>query len=226
MRKIGLTNNQLKLIAMLTMTIDHIGYILFPRVVWLRLVGRLAFPIFAYMIAEGCSHTRSLKRYLGSMVAMAAVSQVVSFVVMGSLMQCIMVTFSLSIGLIILAKWAKEKPSVFRWGLFAVGVVTCFGISELLPRVVKGFTIDYNFIGIILPVCIYLVRGKLAKLGVSLVCLGILAADAWWGQWFSLLSIPLLALYNGQRGEWRIKWLFYFYYPAHLALLWLVSFIV
>ena len=53
----GLTNNQLKLIALVTMTLDHIGVVLFPQAQWLRIVGRLAFPIFAYMIAEGCRHT-------------------------------------------------------------------------------------------------------------------------------------------------------------------------
>ena len=55
----GLTNNQLKLIAMLSMLIDHVGMLLFPGVRVLRIIGRLAFPIFAYMIAEGCAHTRS-----------------------------------------------------------------------------------------------------------------------------------------------------------------------
>ena len=56
---VGLTGNQLKLIALVTMTIDHIGMQLFPRVRLLRIIGRLAFPIFAYMIAEGCRYTRN-----------------------------------------------------------------------------------------------------------------------------------------------------------------------
>ena len=48
-----LTSNQLKLLALVTMTVDHVGVQLFPRVLWLRMVGRLALPIYAYMIAEG-----------------------------------------------------------------------------------------------------------------------------------------------------------------------------
>ena len=57
----GLTGNQLKLIALITMTIDHIGFMLLPQVKILRAIGRIAFPIFAYMIAEGCQYTRNRK---------------------------------------------------------------------------------------------------------------------------------------------------------------------
>ena len=61
--KTGLTGNQLKLIAMLTMTCDHVGMQIFPQLLWLRVIGRLAMPIYAYMIAEG-SHAEDL-RYIG-----------------------------------------------------------------------------------------------------------------------------------------------------------------
>ena len=57
----GLTGNQLKLIALITMTIDHVGMMLLPQLRILRAIGRIAFPIFAYMIAEGCRHTRNRK---------------------------------------------------------------------------------------------------------------------------------------------------------------------
>ncbi len=223
MRKFGLTNNQLKLIAMLSMTVDHIGYILFPRIMWFRIVGRLAFPIFAYMVAEGCNHTRNLRRYLGSMALIAAICQVVAFLVVGSIEQCILVTFTLAIGLIILAKNAKEKGNLFAWIYLMGGVVAAFAITEILPQVVSGFSVDYNFIGVILPLCVYLAKNKWTKLAVCTLCLCALPIGVWWGQWFALLAIPLLALYNGQRGKWRMKWLFYFYYPAHLAALWLLA---
>ena len=226
MRKIGLTNNQLKLIAMLSMTVDHIGYILFPRIMWFRIAGRLAFPIFAYMVAEGCSHTRNLRRYLGSMAMIAAICQVITFLAVGSIDQCIMVTFTLAIGLIILAKKAKEKGTLFAWIFLLGGIVTAFAITEILPRVVSGFSVDYNFIGVILPLCVYLTKNKWTKLAVCALCLCALPIGVWWGQWFALLAIPLLALYNGQRGKWRMKWLFYFYYPAHLAALWLLAMIL
>ena len=57
-----LTGNALKILAALFMTIDHIGVMLFPRVLVLRIIGRLALPIFAFMIAEGCKYTRNKKK--------------------------------------------------------------------------------------------------------------------------------------------------------------------
>ena len=59
----GLTGNLLKLIAMLTMTIDHIGVILLPQYRILRIIGRLAMPIYAFMIAEGCHYTHDRRAY-------------------------------------------------------------------------------------------------------------------------------------------------------------------
>ena len=75
----GLTNNQLKMIAVVSMTVDHIGHILFPQILWLRMIGRLAFPIFAYMIAQGCQHTRSMGKYFASMAGTALLCQLVMY---------------------------------------------------------------------------------------------------------------------------------------------------
>ena len=105
MLKNGLNNNQLKLIALLSMTLDHIAVMVFPQVILLRILGRLAFPIYAYMIAEGCTHTHSMGKYFGTMAALAAVCQGAYYFALGSLYQSILVTFSLSIGLIWLIKW-------------------------------------------------------------------------------------------------------------------------
>ncbi len=225
MRKFGLTNNQLKIIAMITMTIDHIGMLLFPRVLLFRYIGRLAFPVFAYMIAEGCLHTRSLPKYLGGMAVIAAVCQVVSFVATRSLMMSVFATFSLSVGLIMLLKNARQKQTVGAKLLFGLAVAVVLVITEVLPQLLRGtdFGVDYGFIGVVLPVCVYAVCGKWAKLAVSAAVLSLLAYNSWYGQWFALLALPLLALYNGQRGKWRLKWAFYLYYPAHLAILWLIA---
>ena len=93
----GLTGNQLKIIALISMTCDHVGLQLFPDVLFMRILGRLALPIYAYMIAEGCRYTRNRRKYLLRMASLAAVCQVVYFFAMGSLYQCILVTFSLAI---------------------------------------------------------------------------------------------------------------------------------
>lgn len=221
MRKIGLTGNQLKLIALVTMTIDHIGMTLFPSDPLLRIIGRLAFPIYAYMIGEGCRYTRSMPKYLGLLAAVAAVCQGVYWVAMGSLYQCILVTFSLSACLILLVKQATRTQKTGWYLALAAGVVGVFGITEILPGLLPGtdFSVDYGFWGVMLPVMVYCAGDKRLRLALTAVCLGFLGNAYGWVQWFALGALPLLALYNGQRGKWKMKYFFYLYYPAHLVIL-------
>ena len=221
----GLTGNQLKLIALVTMTIDHMGMILFPRYGIFRIVGRLAFPIYAYMIAEGCRHTRSMAKYLGSLATVAAVCQLVYFVALGSLYHCILVTFSLSACLILLLQKAMETKKTALWLAVGAGIAGAFLITELLPGLLPGtdFAVDYGFWGVMLPVCVYCARDRRQQLAVAAVCLALLAYGIGWVQWFALLALPLLALYNGQRGKWKMKYFFYLYYPAHLVGLYLIE---
>lgn len=223
--KRGLSNNQLKILAMVAMTLDHVGAYLFPQVIWLRLVGRLAFPIYAFMIAEGCRYTRSPGRYLGSLAALAVVCQVVSFIAMGSLYQCIMVTFSLSVGLILLIRHARKKKTFLSWLWVGLGTATvlflCQGLPMLLPN--TDYAVDYGFVGVMTPVLVYLCAGKLPQLIVLALCLTGLSLTGWVGQFFSLLTVPLIALYNGTRGKWKLKWFFYLFYPAHLVLIYLIG---
>ena len=62
-KRFGLTGNQLKIFALIVMTIDHIGHFLLPEFIILRIIGRLAMPVFAWMIAEGCTYTKNPSRY-------------------------------------------------------------------------------------------------------------------------------------------------------------------
>ena len=78
---------------------------------------------------------------------------------------------------------------------------------------------DYGLWGVLLAVGIYFGRNHWGKLLLAALLLVLLAADTGGVQWWSLLTLPLLAIYNGQRGKGRMKWLFYFYYPLHLAAL-------
>lgn len=218
--KLGLSNNQLKILAMIAMTLDHLGIVLFPEVEWMRLVGRLAFPIFAYMIAEGCYHTKSMWRYLGSMALLAFVCQVVYFFAMNSLYMCIIVTFSLSIALIGLLQFSQANKSFFTQLLFVAGVATAYYICHMLPKQVGyGFRIDYDFIGVMIPVCLYAAKDRAGKLSVLILGLTCMATIYGGAQWWSLLAVPLILLYNGRRGKWRMKWFFYLFYPAHLVVI-------
>lgn len=216
-----LTSNQLKLLAMITMTVDHIGVQLFPGVLWLRIVGRLAFPIYAYMIAEGCAHTRNRKKYLLQMAGLALLCQLVYFFAMGSLFQCILVTFTLSI----LTVFAIESPVI--WHAPAALLAVLF-FTELLPLLLPhtDYAVDYGLWGVLLPIAVYLGKTRKQKLALTAIALALLALDLGGIQWYSLLALLPLALYNGQRGKWKLKWLFYLYYPLHLAAIYGISLLV
>lgn len=228
MKKLGLTNNQLKILAMITMTMDHVGFALFPSVVWLRILGRIAFPIYAFMIAEGCKHTRSMPRYFGSMALMAALCQIVYFVFMDSLYMCILVTFSLSILLIGLLKFAQKKQSAFSTLLLLAGILSAFFLCEILPGRLPNtdFWIDYGFIGVMIPVCLYCAKDQSSKLTVLILALTCMATISGGLQWWSLLAVPLLLLYNGRRGKKNMKWFFYFFYPIHLVVIQAVAYLL
>ena len=76
------------------MLIDHVGVALLPQLEILRVIGRLSFPIFAYMIAEGCRYTKNRVRYFGTLAGFAIVCQTANYIATGSLYQCILITFS------------------------------------------------------------------------------------------------------------------------------------
>ena len=213
-----LTSNQLKLLAMLTMTLDHIGVQMFPGVLWLRIVGRLAFPIYAYMIAEGCAHTRNRRKYLLQMAGLALLCQLVYFFAMGSLFQCILVTFTLSI-LLIYACDTGSRP------LTALALLGMAFVTVALPRLLPGtdLAIDYGFFGVLVPVAVYLGKTHREKLLFMAFTLAALAWSVGDIQWYSLAALLPLALYGGQRGKRRMKWLFYLYYPLHLAAIYGIS---
>ena len=224
----GLSGNQLKLIALVTMTIDHVGMLLFPRLRILRYIGRIAFPIFAYMIAEGCHYTRNRRKYLLSMIFVAALCQVVYFFAMGSLYMSVLVTFSLSIGLIYLADYAQSGGrfgTALLYAAVCVIVFLCyFAHDALFPK--TDFGIEYGLFGVLLPVFTYFGAKKQKKLQYFTAALALM--NLTWGgiQWASMAAVPFIALYNGKRGKRKMKYLFYIYYPAHLVVIYGLSLLV
>ena len=228
MKLCKMTGNQLKIIALIAMTCDHVGKILLPQIGILQIVGRLAFPIFAYMIAEGCVHTKSKKRYLLTMMGLAALYQIVYFVAMDLLYQCVLVTFSLSIGLIYLLDYAKKKRNFWSclacvFG-FAIAVSICVILPWLMPN--TDFAIDYGILGVMVPVFVYLGKTKTSKLVLMGAVLFLLCVKMGGFQWYSLLVPVLMSFYSGQRGTLRLKHLFYIYYPLHLLGIYLIGLVV
>ena len=92
-----LSGNTLKIFACICMLIDHIGYILLPNIIILRIIGRIAFPIFAYMIAEGCKYTRNKLKYFILIFASGVVFQIVYFLFVGDWHINIFITLALAI---------------------------------------------------------------------------------------------------------------------------------
>ena len=219
----GLTGNQLKLIALVLMTIDHVGAYLLPQFRILRYIGRLAMPIFAWMVAEGCQYTKSRLRYFLTMAGVALVMQTVEYVFRNSLQQCILVSFSLSILMIWAVDVASRKQNFLS--VCVMGLVFC-GVTYICHFMhIPGFSVDYGIMGAMLPVAVYLGRNKSEKLILSAIMQAAVAMTSAVPetQWFSLFSLLLLALYNGKRGKKGMKYLFYLYYPLHLVVLYAIN---
>ncbi len=225
----GLNNNQLKIIAMVSMLIDHIGIVFFPNIRVLRYIGRLSFPIFAYMIAEGCRYTKNRKRYLGMIAGMALVFQIVYFVFMNSLYQGILVNFAFAIATIFAIESFIKNKKVLNRILMLLFVCAVLFIYLYLPGALKkyGFNIDYGIWGLFLPIIVYFTPNKWLRAvfcGSWLIIMCIVTAKTM--QWWALMTIPLFMLYNEKRGSKNLKYVFYIFYPLHLVIIYIVMFIL
>ena len=200
----------LKLLAAFSMLLDHVGLFFFPGEMGFRIAGRLAFPIFAFMIAEGCRYTRSRWRYWGMIAALAAVCQAVYYFAAGDTYLSVLVTFSLAIPVV----WAlREFQKTKKWYWAAAFCVLVAAVAYLN----RILTIDYGFWGCMLPVWAAAIPG--APVAGLLCGLVALSADLGGLQWYCLLAVLPLACYNGTLGKRKLKYFFYIFYPAHLALL-------
>lgn len=235
----GISSNTLKIIAAVSMLIDHIGVILLPHVAILRILGRLAFPIFAFMIAEGCAKTKNRLRYFLSVFLLGAACQVVYCLYEDTLYLGILITFSLSILLIYALQTLKNvlfDDAGHRGRQLAAGLVFLLLLAGVYVLNLY-LVIDYGFWGCLLPVLASVFRQpdanaprcfeKLDRPGVHVLLFGaglvILSCVRGGVQPYSLCAVPLLTLYSGTRGAWSMKWFFYIFYPAHLAVLELIA---
>lgn len=227
-----LSGNALKILAAIAMAVDHVGLVLLPTVPVLRQIGRLAFPIFAFMIAEGCAHTRNALRYFLSLLTLGVVCQTAYTAATGSWFLCVPVSFTMAIPLVLaLGKWKSALFDQALWPKLLWGVVFLGGMAAVwaLNRLV---TVDYGFWGCMLPVGASLFRrtenmprspARLDRNTVHVLAMGALMVPLALGlgiwQWWSMLALPLLKLYSGRRGKYRMKYFFYIFYPAHLLMI-------
>ena len=239
-----LSGNTLKIIAAIAMLIDHIGMMFFPKAVIFRIIGRLAFPIFAFMIAESAKYTKNKLKHFMLMFSLAFVCQVVYYLFdNGSLYMCILVTFSISTLLIytlqrfnkaLFKKDAKATEKIF-WGLiFFLGVVATYLVCNIKYR---DFVIDYGFAGCMTPVAASLLDfskteaprsvKRLDTIPLRVLCMILPIAIIVYnniinGKNFGIFlfaTLILLLFYSGKRGKRKLKYFFYIFYPLHLVIL-------
>lgn len=226
-----LNANQLKLIAILAMTVDHLTWAFFPGlqsawpILMLHGIGRLTAPIMWFFIAEGCHYTRSMSRYAGRLFLFAIVSHFAY-------------DFAFGIPAMPLSTGFFNQTSVLwslAWAVVLIGICN----QEKIPQWAKvlsligiclvSFPSDWSCIAVMCPFYLYLHRNNFKKQARDIVIWSACYAavyfiflDKIYGllQLFTALSIPLLARYNGEPGRWKgMKWFFYLYYPAHLLLI-------
>lgn len=213
-----LSGNVLKLIAAVSMLADHIGMIFFPDMEIFRIAGRLAYPIFAFMIGEGCRYTHNKKMYIAKIIFVAFICQSAYFSYDRSLDMCIMVTFSVSVAVAFCLQRVQTAKSteqrVLRYTELAGAVAGAWVANMYLD-------IDYGFWGCIIPALPVLAADRKVYVKRIVFALGlvILAWEYGGVQWYSLLALPLIGLYSGKRGKYNLKYFFYIFYPVHLAVL-------
>ena len=231
MKNRGLNANQIKLIAIIAMTIDHLTWAFFPgtQAVWyvfaLHIIGRLTAPIMWFFIAEGCHYTHDMKRYAGRLFLFAIISHFAY-------------DFAFGIPFLPLSTGSFNQTSVM-WSLAWAVILIAVCNNDRIPQWAKilsiilicliSFPSDWSSIAVMCPFFLYAHRGNFRKQAVDIIVWSFVYAavyflflDKPYGilQMFTFLTIPILHQYNGERGNWKgMKWLFYVYYPAHLVVI-------
>ena len=220
-----MNKNILKLLAALTMVIDHAGLLLFPQVAVLRWIGRISFPLFACCVGDGCAYTRKPRAYLlrvlglgiACQAAFAAEELLGGGTLRGSQALYLNILFTLSLAILLCTAFLRlqRRPSARNAALFAAAVLAVAG-ADVLCQTVTART------GVLVPVDYGAMGGF--SLGMARYCLTQCSNMPY--VWWSLLALPVLWAYDGQPGRRGWKWAFYVFYPAHLALLYLISEII
>jgi len=235
-----LNRNAIKFVAAFAMVLDHIAVYLLDQnsVLFLifRSVGRIAFVLFAYMIAEGFWHTKNLKSYFLRLFVFALGIEIilVGYWLIGGenysllsaypgnviwplvfglgglwLLNSQNMWIRLSSILVVIASIALNIP----YAGYGVLMILFFGLYQ---NVVTQFlfVVALNLLFIAVPFMNYIGMEEYARY----------PATMWW-QWFSLVAFLFIALYNHKKGKWNTKWFFYIFYPAHILLIFIIGFL-
>lgn len=222
-RKFRISQEELKLIACVTMLIDHIGAVFFPPVIWLRLIGRISFPIYCFLLAEGVHHTRSPLKYGLRLLLVALIAELpYDLLFYGRFIwshNSVMVTLLLGFGAGITM---KQSPGLLK-------------LIEPIPFLLLGRYLggSYGMYGVAMVVLFLLTREVPYRPAVQflLIVLLSLRMAGFPGsigiQFYAVFAMIPIFLYSGEkrcRNKW-LQWSFTLFYPAHLLLLLLIRII-
>jgi len=217
-----MTSFVLKIIAIITMFLDHLSYTIYGGFSWLNYIGRLAFPIFAFQITEGYVHTKDLKKYLLRLGIFAIISQAPFLLFTSTFTHklTLNIFFTLFAGLLAITAFDKFKNKYCGF----LSVVILAVISEVLH-------FDYGWFGILIIFIFYIFKNNQINMSLAFifaVCLNysikIIQNNFYYAYYilalFTMLSIIPIILYNKKQGK-SAKYLFYIFYPVHLLILYL-----
>lgn len=211
----------IKITAIITMLIDHTGFFLLPQAVELRAVGRLSFPLFAWMIANGARHTKSINSYLARLFMFGLVSQVpffLSYKAVGLSSPGLNVLFTLFIGLLCIKIITLQLDEPLKMASIA-----------FLALAAQVFDMDYGLIGVLSILGFYVFYSDIKKVVLYQVFLyvGVLYFMIFMGEFsinevtisqpLALLSLLFINAYNGKPGP-KAKYLFYIVYPLQFLI--------
>ncbi|MEG2081960.1 MAG: TraX family protein [Oscillospiraceae bacterium] len=220
----NLNTNFLKLLAIISMSFDHFGKAFFPDIIWFPIIGRLAFPIFAYCIVVGCLYTHDFKGYITRLGAFAVLSQPIYVLAHYPSWQGLVdnlwnfnILFTLILGAFAV-QGLKEK----NWLMFAISLA-----------IVSFFNFDYGINGILLMMMFFIFREKPY---ISILACTVMLGSAFlspdpdglnlFGRMVDIQGFAVLALIPiFIKTNFKIninKYFFYAFYPAHLLAIFLI----
>jgi len=219
----GISADTLKWIAMITMFIDHIGAVVLEYIPQfelpavnatyyiMRYIGRLAFPIYCFLLVEGYHHTSNRMRYLRDLLIFGLISEIPFEICFmsepGNGFHNIFWTLALGLGVMMALDYAKTKYVNATWMNLLIMVVGAYAAETL--------GCDYGAIGVLLIFILYQTRNDRAKQSIF-------GGIAMLYEVTGPVAFILTFFYNGERKIKKYKYAFYAFYPAHLILLYLI----
>ncbi len=233
-----LSHASLHILAMLLMLCDHLWATVVPGSLWLTMLGRLAYPIFAFLIVEGYCHTRDMKQYLRRLLLFALVTEIPFNLMYGGgwfypFHQNVLWTFLLSLVCLLFIDGLRSR---FQWWLAIPLSVVTAGFFLVAARLLM---LDYYDYGVLTILVFYLFRGSrwwqilgqlagLAYINLEMIHGQMLLLPGGMEfplQGFAVLAILPIWLYNGRKGydaAW-FRWFCYGFYPVHMLILGLLT---